>query len=334
MTTREDNTEVQPRHNGSRESMELVARVATVLVSQGTSAQQPPTVCSGTNGAQSQNMASEHCCSKTKGLNCTSRMVQNVCKCGENSNPESDQNSFQQNSDQANGHLNGTLSPGHILNSDVNGIEDNPILDVAEAVSRNASIINDISSASFFSLPDDRLTSPGSDSMVTASDGRSSRSCSSLSCPSSSSSAATSVCAQSPERELVLETDRECQILLSESDALLVDDSNQTLENVLLGSNQALANVLLEPNLEFEALIDQQNLLQNLNDLDGSETLIEGIHNLSIDTVVAAASTKSMYFSSPGAAVSSDVQLQSMAAGEALTVCKNDVAEECNCSNR
>lgn len=68
-----------------------------------------------------------------------------------------------------------------------------------------STLATDMSSASFFSIPDDGLASPGSESMVTACEGGSSRSCSSLSCPSSSGSSASSlVCALSPDRDSVV----------------------------------------------------------------------------------------------------------------------------------
>ena len=63
----------------------------------------------------------------------------------------------------------------------------------------------DASSASYFSVAEEHIASPGSESMVTASEGVSSRSQSSLSCPSSgsSSSSIVSTSHMSPERDCV-----------------------------------------------------------------------------------------------------------------------------------
>ncbi|XP_018011328.1 uncharacterized protein LOC108668597 isoform X2 [Hyalella azteca] len=155
-------------------------------------------------------------------------------------------------------------------------------------------IVADVSSASFFSCPDDRLASPGSDSMVTACDGTSSRSCSSLSCPSSGSSASSLICALSPDRDSVAPTCSSPSANSFVEDQLLESLANQMsltgngMENSLLNSTLVSQHETPEalcldsqPNISMPASSDvssyslDDSMVQDMNDLSLAASTVQ-----------------------------------------------------------
>lgn len=210
---------------------------------------------------------------------------------------------YSSNSDQVNGLLNGSSLIGdHDLLED-NCVSHNDNACLENLGSRNVSLGADISSASFFSIPDERLASPGSESMVTASDG-SSRSCSSLSRPSSGSSAASLVCALSPNRELALEEAKEL-VLVDANELVLVDAKELALQEVRRLALQEAVELAMEKtnklpdvtSLPSEHSQERFNIQMVENhspesiDCNESESQ-DDAHNSSASTIVAATTGK------------------------------------------
>ncbi|KAF2352893.1 hypothetical protein FHG87_016352 [Trinorchestia longiramus] len=181
-------------------------------------------------------------------------------------------------------------------------LHENPCL---ESLKTSAAV--DMSNASFFSVTEDRLASPGSESMVTAREGGSSRSCSSLSCPSSSGSSASSlVCALSPDRDSVVANRNSPTVASFSEDQLLeslTQQMNMTgLEN--LNSSESLAAHTEGSEVPSVAISTALTSISSSQSLDDS--LLVGLNELSL--------------------ISSNVQLQSETAQQCSafdSLCEN-----------
>ena len=227
MTTREESESENCRGNGNQECSELAARLAAVIVNNEKACPclHATSCCKNGGGGchRSPCKAIDTAAIKYNSDNgvhtSDNESEQHNCCC--NSTARGDNVDAHPDVPLNNGlHHNGNLCSEHTCDSPVgsnhhennNGVvseylrSDDACYTSSHHNQKNdVSCTTDLSSASFFTVADDTLASPGSESMVTASEGVSSRSCSSLSsksseCPSSSSSI---TCALSPDRDSV-----------------------------------------------------------------------------------------------------------------------------------
>lgn len=251
MTTREENNESEPTSNGTHGNMKLAARLSGGLTGLDLtktkrcheSTDSPDCAC--TNGIEAKQYhpptleADEPTYKKENGLNSSEinslRAFPDIdCKCSSCpcicihlDSPTSTCTSGKETGTQ-NGIHNGFESLIKPNLPEINGTHDPETehcheVNIQSHSRTNSSSVLDASNASYFSIPDDRLASPGSESMVTASEGGSSRSCSSLSCPSSGSSASSLVFGLSPDRDSV-EVNHGLPTLCSVNDDLLLQN--------------------------------------------------------------------------------------------------------------